>query len=97
MNNYNPILSQINQTSGNNLMNRLMPQIRQAKSLLQQFKSGPNAQLAMNQFLMGNPQLKSVMDFVQTQHNGNAKEAFYDYANQMGINPDEFISQLNNN
>ena len=78
------------------MLNRLMPQIRQAKNLLQQFRSGPNAQLAMNQFFMNNPQLKTVMNFVQNEHKGNAKEAFYDYAKQMGINPDEFINQLNN-
>ena len=78
-------------------MSQLLPRIKQAQGLLQQIKAGPNAQFAMNQVLMNNPQLKNVMDFVQTHHNGNAKEAFYDYANQMGINPDEFISQLNNN
>lgn len=50
----------------------------------------------MNQYLMNNPQLKSVLDFVQNEHNGNAKEAFYAYAKKNGIDPDSFISQLNN-
>lgn len=75
-------------------MNKIMPQLQQAKNLLRQFQSGPNASAMMNQFLMNNSQLGPVMNFVKTQHNGNAKEAFYDYARQMGIDPDDFINQL---
>ena len=77
-------------------MAQMMPQIQQAKQLLTQFRSLQNPSAALTNALVNNPQLKPVMDFVKNQHNGNAKEAFYAYAQQMGINPDEFMKQLTN-
>lgn len=69
--------------------------IQQAKQLLTQIKGMTNPGAALNNALMNNPQFKNVMNFIQTKHNGNAKEAFYDYAKQNGIDPDEFLKQLN--
>lgn len=72
-----------------------MPQIQQAKNLLNQFRTMQNGPAALNNYLMNNTQLGSIMNFVQNEHHGDAKEAFYAYAQQNGINPDEFINLLN--
>ena len=74
----------------------LTRQLQQAKSLLNQFRSGPNMQFALNNFCMNNPQIRNVMNYVQNEYKGDAKQAFYAYANKIGINPDEFIQQLQN-
>lgn len=48
----------------------------------------------MNPFLM-NPQFKQAMQYVN-QNGGNPKDAFYKLAKEKGVDPDEFIKQVNN-
>lgn len=43
--------------------------------------------------LQNMPQYKQIMNYIQ-QNGGNAKEAFYNKAREMGVNPDEFLNQL---
>lgn len=43
--------------------------------------------------LQNMPQYKQVMDYIQ-QNGGNAKEAFYSKAREMGVNPEEILNQL---
>ena len=60
---------------------------------MQTIKSASNPQQALNQMMMSSPKLKEVMNFVQ-QNGGDPKSAFYNYANQLGINPDEILNML---
>ena len=96
--NNNPILSQVSNLGANaamgNPMARLMPQIQQAKNLLGQLRGAPNSQMMLNQMMMSNPQLRDVMNYIQNEHGGNAEQAFYAYAKQVGINPQDIINQF---
>ena len=48
---------------------------------------------AINQMSVNNPQLQQVMQVVQ-QNGGNAKAAFYQMAQQRGVDPNTILSQL---
>ena len=50
-------------------------------------------QTIMNQMMINNPQMKQVMDYINA-NGGDAKGAFYKKAQEMGIDPDEFIKSL---
>lgn len=41
-----------------------------------------------------NPQMQQVMQYIQ-QNGGNAKQAFYNLAQQRGIDPQIILNQLN--
>lgn len=52
-----------------------------------------NPQYALNQLLMSNPQLKSVVEFIK--QGGQSPEAtFYALAKQQGVNPEEILNML---
>lgn len=42
-----------------------------------------------------NPQMQQVMSVIQ-QNGGNAKQAFYNMAQQRGVDPNVILQQLNN-
>ena len=48
---------------------------------------------AINQMAASNPQMQQVMQFVN-QNGGDAKQAFYNLAQQRGIDPNEVLNQL---
>jgi hypothetical protein len=53
-----------------------------------------NNPMAMLNMLAGqNPQLKQVMDIV-SKNNGDAKKAFYEMAQQNGVDPNEILKML---
>ena len=78
----NPILS--------NLPNPQMAQLKQIFSMMQGAKN-PQAMLA--QLTNSNPQMKQVMDLVNS-NGGNAKELFYKLAQQKGVDPETILNQL---
>ena len=47
---------------------------------------------ALNQLAQSNEQLQPAAAFIS--QNGNAKAAFYAMAKQKGVNPEQFIAQL---
>jgi hypothetical protein len=61
--------------------------------MLQTIRSAGNPQMMMQQMMSQNPQMQSVMDYVQ-QNGGDAKSAFYKLAKEKGVNPDDIINQL---
>jgi len=72
----------------------LNPQtIQQVKGIMNQIKMAQNPQLALNQMLMSNPQLNSVMELVKSS-GGNLQQTFYALAKQKGIDPQEVLNQL---
>lgn len=48
---------------------------------------------AVNQMAVNNPQMQQVMQIIQ-QNGGNAKAAFYNMAQQRGVDPNEILNQL---
>ena len=50
---------------------------------------------AINQIAMRNPQMQQVMSVI-SQNGGNAKQAFYNMAQQRGVDPNVILQQLNN-
>ena len=48
----------------------------------------------INQMASTNPQMQQVMQIIQ-QNGGNAKQAFYNMAQQRGVDPNVILQQLN--
>jgi hypothetical protein len=48
----------------------------------------------INNMANSNPQLQQVMQYIQ-QNGGNAKQAFYNLAQQKGVDPNTVLQQLN--
>lgn len=73
---------------------RMNPQvIQQFKSMLNQAKMAQNPQLFLNQLLMSNPQIAQVLEYIK-QNGGNAQTAFYNYAKQMGLDPQMVLNTM---
>lgn len=78
----------------NNPMNPQM--IQQIKGVMNQIKMAQNPQLALNQILMNNPNINSIMELVKN-NGGNLQTAFYSLAKQKGIDPQVVLNELRNN
>ena len=65
----------------------------QIKQMMNMVKSAGNPQAMLNQMMQNNPQYQQVMQLVN-QAGGDPKAAFYQMAQQMGVNPDEIIGML---
>ena len=83
----NPIL----QTLGRS---QQMPNnLGQIKQMMNMVKNAGNPQAMLNQMAQNNPHVKQIMDIV-SQNGGDPKKAFYQMAEQKGINPDEILNML---
>ena len=65
----------------------------QIKQMMGMINSSGNPQAMMNQMLTGNPQFKQVIDLINAS-GGDPKKAFYDLAEQKGINPQDILDML---
>ena len=63
------------------------------KQMMTMVRAAQNPQLALNQLIMNNPQMKQVMDIIQ-KHGGDPMTAFREEAQKAGINPDEIMGML---
>ena len=52
-----------------------------------------NPQMMINQLMAQNPNMKQVMDIIN-QAGGDPKKAFYDLAEQKGVNPQDILDML---
>ena len=55
-------------------------------------KNTSNPAELLQSFASRNPQVKQILDFVQS--GGNAREAFYKRAQEMGVDPNEVLNAL---
>ena len=83
-------LPAILQQLSKNSMSRMAQPIKQMMTAV---RSAQNPQLALNQLIMQNPQMKQVMDIVQ-KHGGDPMAAFKDEAEARGVDPDEILNML---
>lgn len=58
-------------------------------------QAAQNPEMAINQMAMNNPQMQSVMQFIQ-QNGGDARQLFYSMAQQKGVDPNVIITQVQN-
>ena len=65
----------------------------QIKNLMQMIKGSGNPQAMLQQMLQNNPQYQQAMQLVN-QAGGDPRQAFYQMAQQMGVNPDEILSMI---
>lgn len=82
----NPILNQLMGAAFNN--NPIISMYRAVMNA-----KDPNAM--MQSLAQQNPQLQQTLDFIQ-QNGGNAKQLFYNMAQQKNVAPNTVLSQLNN-
>lgn len=53
-----------------------------------------NPQQAFNEMLMSNPQISNIIQLIKN-NGGDTKTAFFNYANQLGVNPQDILDILN--
>ena len=56
-------------------------------------KTASNPQAMVDQMMQNNPNYKKIQEIGQ-KYNGDYRQAFYDTAKQMGIDPDDFLNSL---
>ena len=64
------------------------------KGLFNQIKNSSNPNAMMQQLLTSSPRFQEVRNYIN-QNGGDAKTAFYNLAAQKGIDPNNFLNQLN--
>ena len=79
----------IQQLGRNNMSQMLQP----VKQMMNAVSTAQNPQLALNNLIMNNPQMKQVMDIVQ-KHGGDPMAAFRAEAQARGVDPDEILNML---
>lgn len=71
--------------------NNLMQAAQSAKRMMGMLRAVKNPQQALMAAAQQNPQLSAVMQMVG---NGNPKDIFYQKCKEMGVNPEDILSQL---
>lgn len=77
----------------NQMLNRFQPQLNTLKQAMNMVRSAGNPQAMLQQVIAGNPNYSKLQTILQ-QNNGDAKQAFYAIANQLGVDPNEIIGML---
>ena len=83
-------LPAILQQLSKNSMSRMAQPIKQMMTAV---RTAQNPQLALNNLIMQNPQMKQVMDIVQ-KHGGDPMRAFEEEAKACGMDPQEIMNML---
>ena len=93
MTNYS-ILDLVNSQRNNGAQTPPMnPQIQQIKQMMNRLRAMQNPQDAFLQMAANNPLLQQAILFVKN-NGGDAQTAFYNYAKQMGVDPQEVLNML---
>ena len=78
----NPMLNQLNQ-------GRIEP----VKNMMNMIRNAGNPQMMLQQMMAQNPQMRQVMDYVN-KNGGDPKKAFYQMAQEKGVDPQTILNQL---
>lgn len=89
-NSMNPMLGLLNQSKG---LSQQVNNLSQIKNMMNILRTANNPQAMLQMMIQKNPQLKSVMDYIN-QHGGNPQQAFYAMAKEKGVDPNEIIRIL---
>lgn len=71
------------------------PMMGTVKQMMGMVTGSQNPSAMLNQLVMSNPNLKQVMDIVNSS-GGDPKKAFYALAEQKGVDPQEILDMLKN-
>ena len=71
----------------------LSQQMQPFKNMFAMVRNAGNPQAMMSQMMQNNPHYNQAMQIIQ-QNGGDAKAAFYNLAEQNGVNPDDILSML---
>ena len=94
MNNlYQQLQTQMQSQPLNNQGSFIQPNQVRKNNLLSQFLNSSNPKEAIQKMVMNNPKMQNVLQLFQNS-NLTPKQFFYQYAQQNGINPDQFINSL---
>lgn len=69
------------------------PALQQLKNTMRQILAAQNPQAALNQMLLNNPQTANLIQLIK-DNGGDPKAAFFNYANQLGVNPQQILNYL---
>lgn len=72
---------------------QLMQKLAPIKNMANMLRTAGNPQMMFNQMMMQNPQMKQMMDYVNS-NGGNAQALFYKMAEENGINPESVLQYL---
>lgn len=70
-----------------------IPNIGQLKNMFQMIQYAKNPQATLDKLIANNPQGKEIMDYVKS-FNGDYEKAFRSKAQEMGIDPNEFLGNF---
>jgi len=68
----------------------MSPQLRQTLNFI---KTASNPQQAMQSIIMQNPNLSAALQYIQN-HGGDSQKAFYQYVNELGLNPQTILNSI---
>ena len=69
------------------------PAMTNIKNMVSMIRGAQNPQAMLNQMMTSNPNAKQVMDLIN-QAGGDPRKAFYQLAEQKGVNPDDIMNML---
>lgn len=69
------------------------PAMGNIKQMVNMIRGAQNPQALLNQMITNNPNAKQVMDLIN-QAGGDPQKAFYQLAQQKGVNPDDILNML---
>ena len=85
----NPMLWVLNQSR----LSGMLGQLKQIKQQVNSLQSLGNPQMALNQLLSQNPQMKQAFQYVQ-QNGGDPKQALIKLAQEQGLDPQSIFAAL---
>lgn len=74
-------------------ISKMAQTIMPIKQMMNTLRMASNPQAMLTEMVNSNPQVKQAMDYVNN-NGGDAKAAFYQLAQENGVNPDEIINML---
>ena len=89
----NPILSQLNNPSGNNSQPLTPEQIQPYKNMMRQIQNAPNQQAALQNMLMQNPNIAQISQLLKF-NGGSLRQVAQYMANQRGIDLSALVREL---
>lgn len=75
------------------MQNRMAQTMAPIKDMMNVMRNSSNPQALLQQMAMQNPRVKMVMDYIN-RNGGNGRDAFYQMANEQGVDPESILSQL---
>lgn len=92
---YNPMMDALGMGMGQQPTSQqiINPQLVQIRDMINSVRMAANPYMAMQQMILNDPRFQQVSNYVNS-HGGNAKAAFYQLAQEKGVDPQTVLSQI---